>query len=62
VLKEDLFWPPAVKLKTREVGVFVCHLTRDPSDQADADQGHIRTGACEVTPLGERIIGNLLGR
>jgi len=62
VLKEDLFWPPAVKLKTREIGVFVCQLTRGSSDEAHAEQGHVRTGACEVIALGERTITNLLGR
>ncbi|MGE5296778.1 MAG: helix-turn-helix domain-containing protein [Solirubrobacterales bacterium] len=62
VLKEDLFWPPTVKLKTREVGVYVCQLTNIASAKDDADQGHIQTGACEVIPLGERTLANLLGR
>lgn len=62
VLKEDLFWPPTVKLKTREVGVYVCQLTHSVSDNEDADQGRIRTGACEVIPLGERTLADLLGR
>jgi DNA-binding Xre family transcriptional regulator len=62
VLKEDLFWPPAVKLKTREIGVFVCQLTRTASDNAGVDQGHLQTGACEVIPIGERVIANLLER
>jgi len=62
VVKEDLFWPPAVKLKTREVGVFVCRLTHAPADATGADQGRIQTGDCEVIPLGEHTITNLLGR
>jgi len=62
VLKEDLFWPPAVKLKTREVGVFVCQLTRGAPVGADEDQGQVQPAACEVIPLGMRIIEDLLGR
>jgi len=62
VLKEDLFWPPAVKLKTREVGVFVCQLTREASDNTRGDQGHMQPVVCEVIPLGARIIEELLGR
>ncbi len=62
VLKEDLFWPPVVKLKTREIGVYVCQLTHGLSDETHADEGHVQMGACEVTALGERTIANLLGR
>ena len=60
VLREDLFWPPAVKLKSREVGVFVCQLTRDASEGGDVDQSRMQPASCAVIPLGAKIIEDLL--
>ena len=62
VLKEDLFWPPAVKFKTREIGVYVCQLTHGFPDATSSDQGRVQAAACEVIALGERTLTNMLGR
>jgi len=60
VLREDLFWPPAVKLKNREVGVFVCQLSRDASTTGETDQSRVQPASCEVIPLEAKIIEGLL--
>ena len=56
LLREDLFWPPSgIKLKAREVGVFICQLTYAPPGKGIAEgQGQVRS--FEVIPLSERTL------
>ena len=61
VLKEDLFWPPAVRFKSKDVGVYICRLTYAPNGDSPS-QGRIKAGSCEVISLGERTLERFLGR
>jgi len=56
VHKEDLFWPPTLKLKTREVGVFICRLAYTPSEGEHDAQGEVQVQTCDVTPLEARTL------
>ncbi len=59
-VREDLFWPPAAKLKGKEVGVFICRLTYTPSETEDDLQGRVQLGSCEVIPLAPRTLERFL--
>jgi len=61
-LREDLFWPPAVRLKSRDVGVFICKLAYVPVDKEDEFRGHIRLSACDVIPLTPHTLERFLRR
>lgn len=56
VHKEDLFWPPTLKLKTREVGVFICRLTYKPSESEHDSQGEVQMQTCDVTRLEDKTL------
>jgi hypothetical protein len=60
-IKEDLFWPPAVRLKSKDVGVHVCRLTY-ALDGDDPSQGRVKASSCEVISLGKRTLERFLGR
>lgn len=61
-LREDLFWPPAVRHKTKDVGVFICKLDYAPTDKADEAQGHFQMDSCDVIPLTARTVERFLRR
>ncbi|MDI9434308.1 MAG: helix-turn-helix transcriptional regulator [Planctomycetota bacterium] len=54
--KEDLFWPPTLKRKNREVGVFICRLTYTPSESEYDSRGDVQMQTCEVTRLEEKTL------
>ena len=61
-LREDLFWPPTVRHKAKDVGVFICKLDYAPSDEADEDQGRFQMDSCDVIPLTARTLERFLRR
>jgi transcriptional regulator with XRE-family HTH domain len=61
-LREDLFWPPAVKLKTKDIGVFVCRLTYSPSGREEDLQGRVQMNSCDVIPVAPRTLERFLHR
>jgi DNA-binding Xre family transcriptional regulator len=56
VSNEDLFWPPNLRRKTREVGVFICRLTYKPSEKEYDAQGEVQMQTCQVTRLEEKTL------
>ena len=62
MMREDLFWPPAVRLKAHDVGVFICRMAYAP-DSEDADsQGRVQISSCDVIPLAARVLEKRLKR
>jgi len=59
-LREDLFWPPAVKLKTKDIGVFICKLTYTPSSTDEESQGRIQMSSFDVIQVAPRILERFL--
>lgn len=62
MMREDLFWPPAVRLKARDLGVFVCRMAYAPHEGDSDSQGRVRISDCEVIPLAPRTLERLLKR
>jgi len=62
MIREDLFWPPPVRLKARDVGVFICRMTYAPHDEDENSQGRVRISSCDVIPLAARALERLLKR
>ncbi len=60
VLKEHLFWPPCTELKDRDIGVYICELTYEPSDRGDELQEDTQTSSCKVTRLHDRTLKRFL--
>jgi hypothetical protein len=60
VLKEHLFWPPCTELKDKEVGVYICKLTYEPSDHADELREDTGASSCDVIALADRTLKRFL--
>jgi len=59
-LREDLFWPPPVKLKTKDIGVFICKLSYAPAENGTESQGRIELNSFDIQLIDSRIMERFL--
>ena len=54
--KEDIFWPPSVVIKGREIGVYICVLSFSTKKGQRTMQETVKTDKCKVIPLSEKLL------
>lgn len=62
LMREDLFWPPPVRLKTRDIGVYICRMAYAPHHADSDSEGRVQISSCDVIPLADRILERLVSR
>jgi DNA-binding Xre family transcriptional regulator len=60
IYKEDLFWPPPVVIRGREIGIYICVLHFSKKGGQSTAQETVQTDKCEVIPLSERLLKEVL--
>ncbi len=58
ILKEDLFWPPSVELKGKDVGIYLCKLSYTLT-AGGMREGH-PSEICDIVALNERTLKRLV--
>lgn len=58
--KEHLFWPPAVAIRGKEIGIYICKLEFSAKKPLDSTGENLLTKNCEVTPLSEKTLKKYL--
>jgi hypothetical protein len=60
LLKEKEFWPPCVRIKSREIGIYVCDLSYAPSNEEYESQGLVDVKDCKVNAMSEQTLKGFL--